>query len=83
MSAPHDAPDPATLLDAVHEFLVSEVEPELSGRLRYHLKVAANVVRIVERELAQPVVRRAGDDWETLALAVRDRLAVANPKHLR
>ena len=25
---------------------------------------------------------RAGDDWETLALIVRDRLAVASPKHL-
>jgi hypothetical protein len=51
MSAPHDAPDPPALLDAVREFLVSEVEPQLEGRLRYHLKVAANVLGIVEREL--------------------------------
>jgi hypothetical protein len=40
-------------------------------------------VRIVERELAAPATRREGDDWNTLALDVRDRLAVANPKHLR
>jgi hypothetical protein len=40
-------------------------------------------VRIVERELAAPATRRDGDDWIALALDVRDRLAVANPKHLR
>jgi hypothetical protein len=51
MSAPHDAPDPSALLDAVRDFLISEVEPQLDGRLRYHLKVAANVLAIVEREL--------------------------------
>ena len=51
MSAPHDLPDPAALLEAVREFLSDEVEPELDGRLRYHLKVAINVLAIVEREL--------------------------------
>jgi hypothetical protein len=56
MSAPHDTPDPATLLEAVREFLAGEVEPELSGRLRYQLKVAVNVLAIAEREL------RLGDD---------------------
>ena len=50
--------------------------------LAYQGRVAANVVRMVERELAHPATRRAGDDWDTLALDVRDRLAVANPKHL-
>lgn len=51
MSAPHDLPDPPTLIEAVREFLVDEIEPELDGRLRYHLKVAINVLSIVEREL--------------------------------
>jgi Domain of unknown function (DUF6285) len=51
MSAPHDQPDPATLIEAVREFLRTEVEPQTEGRLRYHLKVAANVLAIVEREL--------------------------------
>ena len=51
MSGPHDLPDPATLIEAVREFLVDEIEPELEGRLRYHLKVAINVLAIVEREL--------------------------------
>ena len=51
MSDPHDLPDPPALLEAVREFLTGEVEPELDGRLRYHLKVAVNVLAIVEREL--------------------------------
>jgi Domain of unknown function (DUF6285) len=51
MSDPHDLPDPPALLEAVREFLAGELEPELEGRLRYHLKVAINVLAIVEREL--------------------------------
>jgi hypothetical protein len=76
MSAPHDRPDPATLLDAVHEFLVSEIEPELSGRLRYHLKVAANVVRIVEREL------RLGDEHAARHAERLQRLGFADDASL-
>ena len=37
MTAPHDQPDAATLLEAVREFLTTEVEPQTEGRLRYHL----------------------------------------------
>jgi hypothetical protein len=51
MTAPHDQPDAATLLEAVREFLRTEVEPQTEGRLRYHLKVAANVLAIAQREL--------------------------------
>jgi hypothetical protein len=51
LSSPHDLPDPPTLLEAVREFLERDIEPELEGRLRYHLKVAINVLAIVEREL--------------------------------
>ena len=51
MSAPHDPPDVPTLLHAARMFLVEDVEPQTEGRLRYHLKVAANVLAIVEREL--------------------------------
>jgi hypothetical protein len=65
MTAPHDEPDPPTLLEAVREFLTTEVEPTTEGRLRYHLKVAANVLAIVERQL------RLGDEQ---AARHRDRL---------
>ena len=51
MSEPHDQPDASGLIEAVREFLATEVEPQTEGRLRYHLKVAANVLAIVGREL--------------------------------
>jgi len=51
MTEPHDLPDPPALLEAVREFLSEDVEPRLEGGLRYHLKVAINVLAIVEREL--------------------------------
>jgi hypothetical protein len=44
-------PSGAELLDAVHEFLESEVVPATEGRLRFHVRVAANVVAMVAREL--------------------------------
>lgn len=65
MTAPHDQPDAPALLEAVREFLTTEVEPATEGRLRYHLKVAANVLAIVEREL---------ELGEAQAAAHRDRL---------
>jgi hypothetical protein len=51
VSEPHDLPDAAALLEAVREFLSGELEPQLEGRLRWHAKVAANVLAVVEREL--------------------------------
>lgn len=51
MSQPHDLPDAPALLEAVREFLSQELEPQLEGRLRWHTKVAANVLAVVEREL--------------------------------
>ena len=75
-------PTARELLDAVAEFLTDDVAASDDPRLAYQGRVATNVVRMVERELAHPATRRSGDDWDTLALDVRDRLAVANPKHL-
>jgi hydroxymethylglutaryl-CoA reductase len=37
----------------VREFLADDVLPGTSGRLSFHARVAANVVGIVERELAR------------------------------
>ena len=51
MAAPHDPPDAAALLEAVREFLTERLEPELEGQLRWHAKVAANVLAVVAREL--------------------------------
>jgi Domain of unknown function (DUF6285) len=76
VSEPHDGPDPATLLEAVREFLVSEVEPELDGRARYHLLVAANVLHIVEREL------RLGEEHAQRHRSRLERLGYASDAEL-
>ena len=49
--SPHDIPSAAELLDAVREFLDFDVLPVTEGRVRFHVRVAANVVAMVAREL--------------------------------
>jgi aminoglycoside phosphotransferase (APT) family kinase protein len=75
-------PTARELLDTVRELLMERVATSDDRGLAYEGRVAANVLAIVERELAQEWTPRVGDDWDTLALIVRDRLAVASPKHL-
>ncbi len=76
MSAPHDAPTAAELVEAVREWIASDAEPD-----PFHARVAANMLGIVERELAvgaqQAVAHRirldqlgVADDTE-LAAAIR------------
>jgi aminoglycoside phosphotransferase (APT) family kinase protein len=75
-------PTAREILDAVRGFLTEDVMPATSGRLSFHARVAANMLGIVERELAQVPAEASGGDWSSLARTVRDKLAVANPKHL-
>lgn len=75
-------PTARELLDTVREFLSERVATSADSTITYEARVAANILAIVERELAQVPVDRVGDDWDTLALVVRDRLAVASPRHL-
>ena len=82
-SSLHPRPTAREILDAVRGYLTDDVMPQTSGRLSFHARVAANMLAIVERELALPPSAWDGStDWASLADAVRDRLAVANPKHL-
>jgi len=71
------------LLEAVREWLDREVIPSSDGRLRFHARVASNVIGMVEREIELgPAQRRAheerlaklgvADDRE-LAAAIRRR----------
>jgi hypothetical protein len=52
MAEPHDAPSVAELVEAVREWLESDVVAGTEGRLRFHARVAANMLGMVERELA-------------------------------
>ena len=50
----HGAPDAGQLVEAVREFLEGDVMDATSGRVRFHARVAARVLAVVERELASP-----------------------------
>ena len=51
MTAPHDLPDAAGLVEAVREFLERDVMPATEGRVQFHTRVAINVLNTVQREL--------------------------------
>lgn len=52
MAAPHDVPTAAQLVESVREWIERDVAPNVQGRLAFHSRVAANVLAMVERELA-------------------------------
>jgi hypothetical protein len=54
-----DRPAAPELLDAVAGFLERDLAPVLDQRLRFHARVAANVLRIVGREWEQGAVQAA------------------------
>lgn len=78
MTEPHDVPDAAALVEAVREFLERDVLPATEGRVRFHTRVAANVLAMVEREIqlgeAQLQAHRAG----LAALGLPDERALAD-----
>ncbi len=66
-----DRPDHDELLAAVERFLDDEVVAKSEGSLRYTGRVAANVVRIVRRELAQEE-EHLDHEWQSLATLLGD-----------
>jgi hypothetical protein len=76
---PHDTPSAAELLDAVREFLETDVLSATVGRLQFHVRVAANVVGIVGRELTLgPAQAQAhADRLRSLGVADEAELAAA------
>ena len=74
--APHDIPSAAALLDAVREFLEVEVLPVTEGRVRFHVRVATNVVAMVARELV------LGPDQAAAHAARLDNLGVNSDAEL-
>ncbi|HYO04088.1 MAG TPA: DUF6285 domain-containing protein [Mycobacterium sp.] len=70
----HGRPTAAELVAAVAEFLESDVKDGTTGAVNFHARVAANVLRTVERELlddiAAPDLLGFGDE-RALAAAIR------------
>ena len=88
MTAPHDRPTAAELLEALHEWMERDLLPGVNGRLQFHTRVAINMIDIVRRELElgpdqevqhQEVLASFGmnDDAE-LAAAIREGAFDAN-----
>ena len=48
----HGSPTSAELIESVREWLERDVMSSTEGRLRFHARVAINVLAMVERELA-------------------------------
>jgi len=61
-----DRPNYDELLTAVERFLDDEVVAKSEGALRFNGRVAANVIRIVRRELKNEEAS-LGREWESLA----------------
>ena len=51
MTSGHGRPTAAELVAAVAEFLETDVRESTTGQVNFHSRVAANALRIVEREL--------------------------------
>ncbi|MER3453300.1 MAG: hypothetical protein C4344_06645, partial [Acidimicrobiia bacterium] len=66
MSHPYGRPSAVELLEAVREFLERDVMSAVEGRVRFHTRVAVNVLAMVGRELAADP---AGSTSYTEALA--------------
>jgi hypothetical protein len=67
-----DKPDVQELLGAVRDFLSEHAVPGLQGRARLHARVAANVIGLVQRELALAPASDAAERERLRALLARD-----------
>ena len=76
MGAPHDLPTAAELVAAVRDWLAIDVADARTPPNRFHLRVAANTLSIVEREL-QLAAEHAASHARRL-----DRLGVADDDEL-
>ena len=70
-------PTAAELTEAVIEFLEKDVADELSGRRRFHLRVAVNALNIVKRELELNTEHMQTRDETLTALGVSSERELA------
>jgi hypothetical protein len=70
-------PTAAELVAAVAEFLETDVREATSGRVNFHARVAANALRIVERELLVGSAADVGHELAALGFADEAQLAAA------
>lgn len=69
---PTDRPTAAELVEAVREYLLQQVAPNVDGQLAFHARVAANALAIVERELHDGVAMDAAERERLTAILGHD-----------
>jgi Domain of unknown function (DUF6285) len=73
----HGRPTAAELVAAVAEFLETDVRESTAGQVNFHARVAANVLRIVERELLAGSADDVADALASVGFADEAQLAAA------
>ena len=77
MSSPHDRPTAAELVEAVREWVQrSQIDREIEPN-RFHARIAANMLAIVERELALGAEHQRAHAARLAELGVADDGALA------
>ncbi len=74
---PYGRPTAAELVAAVAEFLETDVRESTTGQINFHARVAANALRIVERELGAGAATEVADAVAGLGFADEAQLAAA------
>ncbi|MGA9676600.1 MAG: DUF6285 domain-containing protein [Mycobacterium sp.] len=77
MIGAYGRPIAAELVAAVAEFLETDVRAATSGQVNFHARVAANALRIVERELLDESQAESGAALAGLGFADEEELAAA------
>ncbi|OCB32966.1 hypothetical protein A5675_22895 [Mycobacterium malmoense] len=77
MIGAYGRPLAAELVAAVAEFLESDVRAATSGQVNFHARVAANALRIVERELLDESEAESREALAGLGFADEEELAAA------
>lgn len=77
MSSMHGRPTAAELIAAVADFLDHDVRGAVTGQVNFHARVAANALRMVERELLAPEPVDVAAALETLGAEDETELAAA------
>lgn len=77
MSSVHGRPSAAELIAAVADFLDHDVRDAVTGQVNFHARVAANALRMVERELLAPEPEDVAAALETFGAEDEADLAAA------
>jgi Domain of unknown function (DUF6285) len=77
MSGIYGRPTAAELVAVVAEFLDNDVRGATEGQVNFHARVAANVLRIVERELLDDSAGAVADALNELGYTDEAQLAAA------